>query len=85
MSELYALAYNSDKSIIRSVHHDKTDSKVKRWTYHHLHYFWVVAREGKVTKACDILHLSQPTNPYRIRDEPKQPQAQLPISLDDLG
>lgn len=29
--------------------------------YHHLLYFWVVAREGSIAKACDILHLSQPT------------------------
>lgn len=29
--------------------------------YHHLHYFWVVAREGSITRACQILHLSQPT------------------------
>jgi len=36
--------------------------------YHHLHYFWVVAREGSVTKACDILHLSQPTISGQIRD-----------------
>ena len=26
--------------------------------YHHLHYFWVVAREGSGTRACEILHLS---------------------------
>jgi len=29
--------------------------------YHHLMYFWVVAREGSVVRACDELHLSQPT------------------------
>jgi len=29
--------------------------------YHHLMYFWVVAREGSIAKACEILHLSQPT------------------------
>lgn len=29
--------------------------------YHHLHYFWVVAREGSIVRACEILHLSQPT------------------------
>lgn len=29
--------------------------------YHHLLYFWVVAREGSVKRACDELHLSQPT------------------------
>lgn len=36
--------------------------------YHHLHYFWVVAREGSVTKACEVLHLSQPTVSGQIRD-----------------
>ncbi len=29
--------------------------------YQHLMYFWVVAREGTVTAACDVLHLAQPT------------------------
>ena len=33
-----------------------------RWlNYHHLLYFWAVAREGSVTKACRLLHLTQPT------------------------
>lgn len=33
-----------------------------RWlNYHHLLYFWTVAREGSVTKACRVLHLTQPT------------------------
>jgi LysR family transcriptional regulator, transcriptional activator of nhaA len=36
--------------------------------YHHLHYFWVVAREGSVSKACEILHLSQPTISGQIRE-----------------
>jgi len=29
--------------------------------YHHLLYFWVVAREGTITKAAKVLHLTQPT------------------------
>lgn len=29
--------------------------------YHHLYYFWMVAREGSITQACQKLHLSQPT------------------------
>ena len=29
--------------------------------YHHLRYFWVVAREGGLTKASAKLHVSQPT------------------------
>ena len=29
--------------------------------YHHLLYFWMTAKEGSVVKACQKLHLSQPT------------------------
>ncbi|MFO0901626.1 MAG: transcriptional activator NhaR [Pirellulales bacterium] len=29
--------------------------------YHHLLYFWVVAREGSIVKACEQLQLAQPT------------------------
>ena len=29
--------------------------------YHHLRYFWVVAKEGGLRKAADRLHVSQPT------------------------
>lgn len=29
--------------------------------YHHLRYFWTVAREGGLTKAAAKLHVSQPT------------------------
>lgn len=29
--------------------------------YHHLLYFWVVAREGSIVKASGLLHLAQPT------------------------
>jgi LysR family transcriptional activator of nhaA len=36
--------------------------------YHHLHYFWVVAREGSVSRACGVLHLSQPTISGQIRE-----------------
>jgi LysR family transcriptional activator of nhaA len=35
--------------------------------YHHLLYFWVVAREGSIARACDRLHLSQPTISKQIR------------------
>ena len=29
--------------------------------YHHLLYFWSVAKHGTVAKACEELHLAQPT------------------------
>ena len=29
--------------------------------YHHLYYFYVIAREGSITRACAVLHLAQPT------------------------
>ena len=29
--------------------------------YHHLYYFWVVAREGSITKGSERLSLSEPT------------------------
>lgn len=35
--------------------------------YHHLLYFWTVAREGSVSRAAEKLHLSQPTVSAQIR------------------
>lgn len=35
--------------------------------YHHLHYFWTVAREGGVTRAARVLNLAQPTLTAQIR------------------
>src|SRR5210317_1082740 len=35
--------------------------------YHHLLYFWMVAREGSITKACEQLHLAQPTVSSQLR------------------
>ncbi|MBA4066599.1 MAG: transcriptional activator NhaR [Isosphaera sp.] len=45
--------------------------------YHHLHYFWVAAREGSVTRACEVLHLSQPTVSGQIRELEKAIKAPL--------
>ncbi|HTN73644.1 MAG TPA: transcriptional activator NhaR [Pirellulaceae bacterium] len=35
--------------------------------YHHLLYFYVVAREGSIAKACEQLHLAQPTISSQLR------------------
>ena len=35
--------------------------------YHHLHYFWLVAREGSILRACEKLLVSQPTVSTQIR------------------
>ncbi len=35
--------------------------------YHHLHYFWMVAKEGGITAAADKLHLAQPTLSSQIQ------------------
>jgi len=35
--------------------------------YHHLLYFWTVAKEGSITKAGEKLHLAQPTLSTQIR------------------
>jgi LysR family transcriptional regulator, transcriptional activator of nhaA len=35
--------------------------------YHHLRYFWVVAREGSISRACTRLHVSQPTISGQLR------------------
>ncbi len=35
--------------------------------YHHLLYFWMVAREGSIARACQRLHLAQPTISSQLR------------------
>jgi LysR family transcriptional activator of nhaA len=35
--------------------------------FNHLYYFWVVAREGSITRATTLLHLAQPTVSSQLR------------------
>ena len=35
--------------------------------YHHLLYFWVVAKEGTIAAACKEWNLAQPTIPAQLR------------------
>ena len=45
--------------------------------YHHLLYFWTVAREGSIARACALLHLTQPTISSQIRSLEKAVGAKL--------
>ncbi len=40
---------------------------MRRLNYHHLHYFWVVARQGKLTEAARLLRVSQSALSMQIR------------------
>ncbi|GEK74632.1 MULTISPECIES: LysR family transcriptional regulator [Halomonas] len=40
---------------------------MSRLNYHHLYYFWRVAREGKLTRVAETLHLSQSALSAQIR------------------
>ncbi len=45
--------------------------------YHHLLYFWMVAKEGSITAAAEQLHLSQPTLSTQIQKLEKSMGVQL--------
>jgi len=45
--------------------------------YHHLYYFWLVAKEGSVVAACERLHLAQPTVSTQIKQLEKSLATQL--------
>lgn len=40
----------------------------ERLNFHHLRYFWAVAREGSIARACARLHVAQPTISGQIRE-----------------
>ncbi len=41
---------------------------MERLNYHHLLYFWTVVREGSISRACEKLHLAQPTISSQLRE-----------------
>jgi LysR family transcriptional activator of nhaA len=45
--------------------------------YHHLYYFWLVAREGTIARAASLLHLTQPTVSGQIRHLERQLKTKL--------
>jgi len=50
---------------------------MRRLNYHHLHYFWAVAKEGQLTRAAQRLHVSQSALSAQI----KQLEGQLGQAL----
>lgn len=40
---------------------------MRRLNYHHLHYFWMVARQGKLTETAELLKISQSALSMQIR------------------
>jgi LysR family transcriptional activator of nhaA len=50
---------------------------VEALNYHHLFYFWMVAREGSITAASRRLHVAQPTISAQIRSLEKDLGAEL--------
>ncbi|WP_347883359.1 LysR family transcriptional regulator [Pseudomonas aestiva] len=40
---------------------------MRRLNFHHLHYFWAVAKEGNLTRAAEALHVSQSALSTQIR------------------
>lgn len=59
--------------------------------YHHLQYFWVVAREGSVARASEILHVTPATISIQLRDLEKSLGVELfrksgrGLALTDMG
>jgi len=64
---------------------------VERLNYHHLLYFWMVAREGTVARASEKLRLAQPTLSGQIRalevafDEKLFERAGRKLRLTEMG
>jgi LysR family transcriptional regulator, transcriptional activator of nhaA len=51
--------------------------QASRINYHHLHYFWAVAKEGNLTRTAELLHVSQSALSAQIR----QLETQLGLAL----
>ena len=52
---------------------------MSRLNYHHLHYFWAVAKEGHLTRAAEALHVTQPA----VTGQIKALEEELGIALFD--
>jgi len=58
------MAYSIDNIYVLS----EREALVLEWlNYHHLLYFWTVARAGSISAACEELHVTQPTVSAQLR------------------
>ena len=48
---------------------------MSRLNFHHLHYFWAVAKEGHLTRAAARLHVSQSAKPGSTSSRPSRRSA----------
>jgi LysR family transcriptional regulator, transcriptional activator of nhaA len=75
---LRGLSYPSILANIRIENFYTLSGASMNWlNYHHLLYFWTAAREGSITKACQQLHLTQPTVSGQIRELEKSLKTRL--------
>jgi LysR family transcriptional activator of nhaA len=56
----------------RSSRSNGWECRVQRLNYHHLHYFWAVAKDGNLTRAATRLHVSQSALSVQIRQLEEQ-------------
>ncbi len=51
---------------------------MRRLNFHHLHYFWAVAKEGNLTRAAQSLHV--PSRHFRRRSAPSRSSSAMRCS-----
>lgn len=59
--------FNGRLFLIQADRHPAVMPAIPELNYHHLRYFWVVAHEGSIAKACAVLKVSQPTVSEQLR------------------
>ena len=66
-SSRWAVIFRPGNDGLRHRKPDKVPTDLEQLNYNHLHYFWVVATEGSVTKAAELLHVTPQTISGQLR------------------